>query len=646
MSHPLRAVLAVTGLVISPLCAQAQEVIALDEITVETGAEPAAQPSQTTVGAEQLETEYQGASLGTILRDIPGVTTQGGGGEGAEMAVNIRGMQDYGRVAVTVDGMRQNFARSGHSANGTFTVDEEMLREVTVTRGSGAKAGAIGGAVELRRVTAEDILRDGATTGGLLRLRYGSLSKTPTVHSELAARLSDAVDILVAGTHSEPDDYTAPDGTRVYAGQTSRSGLATIGFNTDNGQRFTLSYDRMKKTYYTGISAGTPRDNDMRTESLRLGWQAEDLAGWKVEGTLYDTDTTLDQQSLDAALVPTGTARSYDTRTTGLLLTAQRYLTIGGRDHDLTLTLEGFRDKADVNDPSGSLTPSGNRDIWSLGLEDRFDLGRARVTFGLSADSYSLDSDDGSASGQAVSPRLAVELPLGSWFTLHAAASMGYRPPSLNETLVAGMHPEPANFEIKPNPNLKPEKSQSFEIGLGYAYEGMLVPGDALDIRATVFQNTVRDYIGLERVGSLFNSYYQYNNIDKVRIRGLELEARYEAGQVFASLAGQILDGIDKTTGEDLDSTPPDRLVMTAGLRSADLRREIGTRVTVTDSKQGSTLSYDAWRTVDIFYRQEISENVEFGLSLNNIFDANYIPHLDTQPQPGFNAQASLTLRF
>ncbi|MGE4326489.1 MAG: hypothetical protein AB7E21_10315, partial [Pseudodonghicola sp.] len=86
MSYPLRAALAVTGLVISPLCAQAQEVIALDEITVETGSEASAQQSQTTVGAEQLETEYQGASLGTILRDIPGVTTQGGGGEGAEMA--------------------------------------------------------------------------------------------------------------------------------------------------------------------------------------------------------------------------------------------------------------------------------------------------------------------------------------------------------------------------------------------------------------------------------------------------------------------------------------------------------------------------------------------------------------------------------
>ncbi|GHG80334.1 TonB-dependent receptor domain-containing protein [Pseudodonghicola xiamenensis] len=631
----------------SPLAVRSQEVIALDEITVAVGPGAQATASQTTVGEERLETEYQGASLGTVLRDMAGVTTQGGGGDdGAEMAVNIRGLQDHGRVAVTVDGMRQNFARSGHGANGTFSVDQEMLREVTVTRGSGAKAGAIGGAVELRRVTAEDILREGASTGGEFRLRYGSLTKTPTVHGELAAKLSEAVDLMVAGTHSEKDDYTAPDGTRVYAGQTKRSGLATLGFNTENGQRFTLSYDRMEQEYSTGVAAGTPRDNDLRTESLRLGWQAEDLAGWSVEGALYKTDTKLEQQSLSAALTPTGTGRTYDTSTTGLLLSAQRFLMIGGRDHDLTVTLEGFRDEADVNDTTGSLTPSGSRDIWSLGLEDRFELGRARVTLGLTADSYSLDSDDGSASGQAVSPRLAVDVPLGNWVTFHAAASMGYRPPSLNETLVSGMHPEPADFEIRPNPDLKPEKSQAFEIGLGYGREGLFVPGDSFDVRATLFQNTVRDYIGLERVGSLFDSYYRYNNIDKVRLRGLELEARYDSGQIFAGLAGQILDGTDRTTGEDLDSTPPDRVVVTAGLRSADLRREVGTRVTFTDSKHGGTLSSDAWRTVDLFFRQEISKNVEFGLALNNIFDANYTPHLDTQPQPGFNAQASLTLRF
>ena len=57
-------------------------------------------------------------------------------------------------------------------------------------------------------------------------------------------------------------------------------------------------------------------------------------------------------------------------------------------------------------------------------------------------------------------------------------------------------------------------------------------------------------------------------------------------------------------------------------------------------------LRSDAWRTVDLFLRQELTDTTTFDLSLNNITDATYTPHLETQPSPGFNAQASLIVRF
>jgi len=52
-----------------------------------------------------------------------------------ETAINIRGLQDFGRVAVVVDGARQNFQRSGHNANGQFFLEPETLAEVDVSRG-------------------------------------------------------------------------------------------------------------------------------------------------------------------------------------------------------------------------------------------------------------------------------------------------------------------------------------------------------------------------------------------------------------------------------------------------------------------------------------------------------------------------------
>ena len=50
---------------------------------------------------------------------MPGVSTEENADDPAT-AINVRGLQDFGRVAVTIDGARQNFQRSGHNANGMF----------------------------------------------------------------------------------------------------------------------------------------------------------------------------------------------------------------------------------------------------------------------------------------------------------------------------------------------------------------------------------------------------------------------------------------------------------------------------------------------------------------------------------------------
>ncbi len=632
---------------LTPALAPAQDSLMLDEITVTAAPDVAA--GTTTLTAADLATRFQGEGLASVLRGMAGVTTQGGAGDDAETAINVRGLQDHGRVAVTVDGMRQNFARSGHGANGSFAVDPEMLRDVTVTRGPGAASGAIGGAVALRSVSAEDLLQNGARTGTEIRLRHGDLSASPTLHAATAARLGDRFDVTFATTRAEKADYTAPDGTTVNAAQSSRSHLAVLGATLQNGQRLTFGVTYQDKDYVTGRSTGTPRANALTSDSVSLGYSADDvLGGWAVNAKLYDTGTRLQQQQLDATLLtPTGSRRSYDTQTTGLLVEGTRELDLGGHRHALSVRLEGFRDRVTTDDPAGSsLTPSGTRKIWSLMIEDQLALGAATLTFGLGANSYSTHSDAGSARGSALSPRIALDLPLGDRITLHAAAAMAYRPPTLSETLVDGTHPEPADFPIRPNPALAPERAQSAEIGLSYAGTDLLTSGDGLTLSATAFRNNIKDYIGLSWSGGIFNGYYQYDNIARVRIEGVELEAGYESHGYFIQLAGQHMRGTNLGTGAELSRVMPDRATVTLGHRSADNRREIGTRLTHSAAKIDGDFASDSWKTVDLYLRQDLSETASLGLSLNNILDEIYTPHLETQPSPGFNAQASLSLRF
>ena len=109
-------------------------------------------------------------------------------------AINIRGMQDFGRVAVVIDGARQNFQRTGHNADGLFYLEPELLAGVDVVRGPVANiygSGAIGGVVSFRTKDVDDILKPGEKFGGLLHGLLGSNQVQGLGSVFLAARPSD-----------------------------------------------------------------------------------------------------------------------------------------------------------------------------------------------------------------------------------------------------------------------------------------------------------------------------------------------------------------------------------------------------------------------------------------------------------------------
>ena len=82
------------------------------------------------VTLEQIQ-GLQPNRLSGILYQIPGVSVQERGDDPATV-INIRGLQDFGRVAVVVDGARQNYQRSGHNANGSFFLDPELIGSVDI----------------------------------------------------------------------------------------------------------------------------------------------------------------------------------------------------------------------------------------------------------------------------------------------------------------------------------------------------------------------------------------------------------------------------------------------------------------------------------------------------------------------------------
>lgn len=111
-----------------------------------------------------------------ILQATAGVLTATNE-QNPSVSVNIRGLKDFGRVNMNINGMRQNYQRSGHGQrNGEMFFDPEFLNEVEIRKGAQAGAGGAGvsgGVATFTTVEAEDLLDNGERFGGRVRASSG-----------------------------------------------------------------------------------------------------------------------------------------------------------------------------------------------------------------------------------------------------------------------------------------------------------------------------------------------------------------------------------------------------------------------------------------------------------------------------------------
>ena len=100
--------------------------------------------------------------------------------------------------------------------------------------------------------------------------------------------------------------------------------------------------------------------------------------------------------------------------------------------------------------------------------------------------------------------------------TLRANYSQGYRSPILQELFIDTTM---GGQDTRANKDLKPETSDTFEVGARYQ-------NDALTVDAALFYSKADDYIARVDMGE----YSQYQNMSEAQTYGLELQASYRAG--------------------------------------------------------------------------------------------------------------------
>lgn len=502
--------------------------------------------SVTVITAEELA-EKNAADLLDAVRQTPGITLTGRQ-VGGRKTLALRGLE--GKHTLTlIDGRRISASDDviGHSDYQYGWLPVSAIERIEIIRGPMSAlygSEALGGVMNVITKQPSERWAGSVTVGGEV-----GLNSDTAAHGNRAAvyaagplgerlRLSLQAEGAYRGTVADPDDgrYSELEGSRPRnLGATLQWQIAPGhrlegGFNTGHEQRL---YDDVYANPVT--KAQTPYLNryTIDRQQAHLAYEG-DLGGWRTQLRTYRSEMNIRNHRNNGVTVtrPQDMTDSVVDGHTSRRLGAHQ-LTVGGewrKEELINAGLKGGQDdvqhKALFAQDEWTLTPS------------------LLATFGLRADHHGLFGSELSPRAYLVweaSPQLVVK---GGWG--HAFKAPTLKQISPNYVGAEGPH------SFLGNANIKPETSNSFELGADWQ------AAEKLALRATFFHTEVKDLITyklLQQIGP--RRVYQYDNVDAARIQGLELGARWDMTQALQwSVDATLLRTRDKSTGRALQDRP------------------------------------------------------------------------------------------
>jgi hemoglobin/transferrin/lactoferrin receptor protein len=508
------------------------------------------------VSLEQIQLQ-QPSRLDQLFYNIPGVWMQDRGDD-PSTSINIRGLQDFGRVAVVVDGARQNYQRSGHNANGSFFLDPELVGGVDITRGPTANiygSGAIGGVASFRTKDIQDVLRPGERWGVDMSGSYGSNNNRGMGSVFGGVRVDPTVDVFGGAVYRTQGNYTDGAGTEVgNTGNDIAAGLFKVTTRPAEGHeikfgaifqdyQYTIgqinrgpTVTRAQQALNQGSSVyASDAKNYTGTISWKYSKPDDMLFDWNM--SLYGNRTDNDQtktyhySTAGAALCGPGSAgnnisgcvgdpRGYVLDTIGFDANNTSRFDVGNWRNAVTYGFDIFNDKVRTSDTRGNsniTTPSGERTVGGGFVQMKSNYASWLEVIGaVRYDYYELNSsgvagaNNTSSSGDRLSPKITVGITPVAGFTPYVSYAEGYRAPSITETLIAGAHAAGGGpnfftcadgtgglFCFLQNPNLRAEVGKNKEVGVNLKYNDIFTSGDSFRAKFNFFRNDVDDYIDL-----------------------------------------------------------------------------------------------------------------------------------------------------
>ena len=464
----------------------------------------------------------QAETVADALRLVPGIGVVSSGGRGAITSLFPRGGEsDY--TLVLVDGIAQNAFGGGFDAAHLTTSDVDRVEVVRGPQSALFGDGAIGGIVQVVTQQAGPLRAQGLFEGGGMNTWHTALSASGSDHawgwgSSIEWLRSDGSTNFVPrlGTNVSNDDYENVNGqaSLKWSDRPGRSVRVDVrGGRNERG--FPGPYGSDPEQLYGGI------DTISRgTNTLAEVGAAADLGGaGRLQHHLQFTAATLKEHSIS----PFGPFDDKTHRATG------RYqLDFNSPRIGWSSGAELLREQADNTFITGETFEPVPIVRYDLGLfvEARPSLGeRVFLTAGLRVERIQRNALEANPSAFGPRPAFGNDVVWSpnpkvsaAWLVHAPATSSGLGTTKIRGGAGTGIKP-PTAFDIAftDNPNLKPERSRSFDLGVEQAFLNAAVVADA-----TYFFNRYDDLI--VSIGSSLSgaSRYRTDNIANACARGLE----------------------------------------------------------------------------------------------------------------------------
>jgi hemoglobin/transferrin/lactoferrin receptor protein len=589
-----------------------------DSVTVSATLNPSSiKETPSTVAVIDAETiaRRMVESTADLVKFEPGVYVETVANRVGLNGFNIRGIGGN-RVMTQVDGVdtSEQFDFGPFNVH-QFALDLDTLKSAEIVRSAGSAlygSDALGGVVSFFTKDPADYLGSRAFHAAA-KIGFDGRSNEANVNGVLAGgrgRVTASLFASHATGHESSNHGTieTQDATRTALNPQDRQSAQALGkavVRLGDGHQLKAAIELADHDIDTdAFSSRTPTvlditSNDtMRRQRVSLDHTLANrggLAQWSSSLFVQTSDTDQVVRELRVAgstRIDRNGTLSYEQDSAGGSTQARKLFTTGRYGALATVgasyerhTFDMIRDRLDINTQTGAVVPAvglilptkyfPKSDVGETGAyaQAEMKIGRLTLVPGLRYDRFTVDADASDAvflatqspvpadfDASAVSTRLGAAVNVSTAVTVHAQYSGGFRAPPYS-AINSGFTNLQGGYTSVPNADLDPETSDNFEVGV------RSVVG-RVSFGATVFSNHYDDFIlqatrGVNPQTGLQE--FQYQNVSKARIEGLELQGdarltdRIRLRASYALIRGNDVSG---DADVPLDSIAPDQGVV------------------------------------------------------------------------------------